>query len=86
MIEYIFSTASSGLPLPRLRNGNSYDLTLVSNSSSVISFCERVYRKSRRMFGCGAYLHWYYKHGLSQVRQSLAVTMVSVVASTFDLL
>ena len=45
----------------------SHDVTLVSNYSNMIHFTDSVWSKARQMYEEKAYLHWYYKHGLSQV-------------------
>ena len=42
-------------------------VTLVSNYSCMIPYGEQVWSNAKRMYQEKAYLHWYYKHGLSEV-------------------
>ncbi|XP_067948056.1 tubulin delta chain-like isoform X2 [Watersipora subatra] len=45
---------------------DEHDVTLVSNYSNIIPYAEHVWSRAQQMYRQKAYLHWYYKHGLSQ--------------------
>ena len=46
---------------------NSASLTVASNSTSVVEYGGRVLARSQAMYDAGAYLHWYWRHGMEQV-------------------
>lgn len=66
----IFSVASKSLGAGKAA---SHDVTLISNYSNIIPFADSVWTKARQMYEQKAYLHWYYKHGLSQVNNMFIV-------------
>lgn len=53
---------------------DSQSLTLCLNSTKIVETLEDVMRKARAMYGAGAYLHWFTKHGCSKVTTGLKAT------------
>lgn len=53
---------------------DSQSLTLCLNSTKIVETLEDVTRKARAMYGAGAYLHWFTKHGCSKVTTGLKAT------------
>ena len=53
---------------------DSQSLTLCLNSTKIVETLEDVMRKARAMYGVGAYLHWFTKHGCSKVTTGLKAT------------
>ena len=47
---------------------NNSQLTLAANSSAVVDYLERVQFQSQLKLESGAYVHWYHRYGVSQVR------------------
>ena len=46
---------------------DSQSLTLCLNSTKIVETLEDVTAKARAMYDAGAYLHWFWKHGCSEV-------------------
>ncbi|CAH1788254.1 unnamed protein product [Owenia fusiformis] len=64
---------------------DSASVTIASNYSNVLDVLERTVRRSQQMYDAGAYLHWYWKHGLEKdVFESSFETIETVIKNYKD--
>jgi hypothetical protein len=61
----IFSFSGTHNTLGNVKDSTS--LTMATNYSNIIEYLEHVLEKSRAKYDASAYLHWYWKHGCTQV-------------------